>query len=103
LTPADESLSIGLVRDLLLGGSLQFDHLAFTFRPEVDQPGPGPGMEGQSAIPRLVGFNLLDRLEKYFSQIDGTDREHNHQRYSEHCRNDNFYVVHPADHRGHSL
>jgi hypothetical protein len=26
-----ESPSIGLVRDLLLGGSLRFDHLAFTF------------------------------------------------------------------------
>jgi hypothetical protein len=37
-------------------------------------------MEGQSAIPGLVGFNLLDRPEKYFSQIDGADREHNHQR-----------------------
>jgi hypothetical protein len=34
-------------------------------------------MEGQSATPRLVGFILLDRPEKYFGQKDDADREHN--------------------------
>jgi hypothetical protein len=58
-------------------------------------------MEGQSAAPSLMGFNLLDRTEEYLSQIDGADREHNRQRYGARCRDD--YVAQPADHRGHSL
>jgi hypothetical protein len=60
-------------------------------------------MEGQSAAPSLMGFNLLDRTQEYLSQIDGADREHDRQRYGECCRDDNFYVAQPADHRGRSL
>jgi hypothetical protein len=32
-----ESPSIGFVRDLSCGGSLRFDHLAFTFSPDLNR------------------------------------------------------------------
>jgi hypothetical protein len=54
-------------------------------------------MEGKSGAPRLMGFDLLDRPEKYFSQIDGADREHNRERYGKHRRDDKFNVAHFAD------
>jgi hypothetical protein len=46
-----ESLSISLVDELLLGGSLRFDHLDFAFSPELDQPADGSNLRWNVRIP----------------------------------------------------
>jgi hypothetical protein len=52
---------------------------------------------------RLMRFNLLDRPEKYLSQMDGADRERSRQRHGNHRRDDYFYGARLADHRADSL
>jgi hypothetical protein len=60
-------------------------------------------MERQSGAPRLMGFDLLDRPEEYFSQVDGADREHNRERDGQYRRHDKFLGDDFADHPGYSL
>src|ERR1019366_8391746 len=47
-----ESPSIGLVRDLLLGGSLRFEHLAFAFSPSSTRRRIASGRPGRSSCLR---------------------------------------------------
>jgi hypothetical protein len=64
-----------------LSSSLDVHRLAEGFDHSLGLTLPGRGMEGQSGAPRLMGFDLLDRPEKYFGQMDGADQEHNRQHY----------------------
>jgi hypothetical protein len=50
-----------------------------------------------------MGFNLLDRPEKYSSQIDGADREHNRDRDGQHRQHDKFLGDDFADHPEYSF